>query len=136
MIKKTYKNTKKNTKKQIKRNTHKNNNKNNKTKKNNKIVKYKSRKIGYKPKKNEVIKVTSNEINNNDKLIWGNYGRVWSPKKQKFIYLGSKESIKVIVDDLKHTKEWKKRVNYLMNKYKKGFGDKLKKYIEEKNIKI
>jgi hypothetical protein len=88
----------------------KNNKENNKTKK----QKYKLLSVG-----------SSNNI-------WDNYGHVLNTKTNKYIRLGSKESMKVI-NELEHNNEWEKRVTYIIENH--GiFGKKLEKYLQKKNI--
>lgn len=83
--------------------------------------------------KTRIIKSKKNrKENNNNKInkiennkIWGNFGRVYSPKKNKYLILGSKASFNVIRDELVRDKEWYNRVKY-MSKRKNEFGEKLK----------
>jgi len=60
--------------------------------------------------------------------IWGIYGKVLNPNTNKYVRIGSNESIKAI-KDLKHNAEWKKRVKYIITHHK-GFGEKLEKYLQ------
>ena len=83
--------------------------------------------------KTRIIKSKKNrKENNNNKInkiennkIWGNFGRVYSPKKNKYLILGSTASFNVIRDELVRDKEWYNRVKY-MSKRKNEFGEKLK----------
>jgi hypothetical protein len=65
--------------------------------------------------------------------IWDNYGHVLNTKTNKYIRLGSNESMRVI-NELEHNNEWKKRVKYIIENHG-VFGKKLEKYLEKK-IKI
>ena len=83
--------------------------------------------------KTGIIKSKKNRKENNNKKInkiennkiWGNFGRVYSPKKNKYLILGSTASFNVIRDELVRDKEWYNRVKY-MSKRKNEFGEKLK----------
>jgi len=83
--------------------------------------------------KTRIIKSKKNRKENNNKKInkiennkiWGNFGRVYSPKKNKYLILGSTASFNVIRDELVRDKEWYNRVKY-MSKRKNEFGEKLK----------
>jgi hypothetical protein len=83
--------------------------------------------------KTGIIKSKKNRKENNNKKInkiennkiWGNLGRVYSPKKNKYLILGSTASFNVIRDELVRDKEWYNRVKY-MSKRKNEFGEKLK----------
>ena len=83
--------------------------------------------------KTGIIKSKKNRKENNNKKInkiennkiWGNFGRVYSPKKNKYLILGSTASFNVIRDELVRDKEWHNRVKY-MSKRKNEFGEKLK----------
>lgn len=63
--------------------------------------------------------------------IWGNYGHVFNAKTNKYVRLGSSESLRVI-NELEHDKEWEKRVNYIIKNHG-VFGKKLEKYLQKKN---
>jgi len=83
--------------------------------------------------KTRIIKSKKNRKENNNKKfnkiennkIWGNFGRVYSPKKNKYLILGSTASFNVIRDELVRDKEWYNRVKY-MSKRQNKFGEKLK----------
>ena len=83
--------------------------------------------------KTRIIKSKKNrKENNNNKInkiennkIWGNFGRVYSPKKNKYLILGSTASFNVIRDELVRDKEWYNRVKYMAKRQNK-FGEKLK----------
>ena len=83
--------------------------------------------------KTGIIKSKKNRKENNNKKInkiennkiWGNFGRVYSPKKNKYLILGSTASFNVIRDELVRDKEWYNRVKY-MSKRQNKFGEKLK----------
>ena len=83
--------------------------------------------------KTGIIKSKKNrKENNNNKInkiennkIWGNFGRVYSPKKNKYLILGSTASFNVIRDELVRDKEWYNRVKYMAKRQNK-FGEKLK----------
>jgi len=67
------------------------------------------------------------------KDIWGNFGHVLNKKTNKYVRLGSSESMRAI-NELDHNDEWKKRVEYIIKNH--GiFGKKLEKYLEKKNKK-
>jgi len=83
--------------------------------------------------KTGIIKSKKNRKENNNKKInkiennkiWGNFGRVYSPKKNKYLILGSTASFNVIRDELVRDKEWYNRVKYMAKRQNK-FGEKLK----------
>ena len=83
--------------------------------------------------KTRIIKSKKNRKENNNKKfnkiennkIWGNFGRVYSPKKNKYLILGSTASFNVIRDELVRDKEWYNRVKYMAKRQNK-FGEKLK----------
>lgn len=79
----------------------------------------------------KIDKKINNKINNKieNNKIWGNFGRVYSPKKNKYIMLGSSASFNVIRDELVRDKEWYNRVKY-MAKRQNVFGEKLKILLE------
>lgn len=61
--------------------------------------------------------------------IWGVYGKVYNPTTNKYVRLGSSESMRVI-KELEHNYEWQNRVEYIIKNHK-GFGDKLQKYLQK-----
>lgn len=75
-------------------------------------------------KKSKNIKNKTSKLKQNK--IWGNYGKVLNIKTNKYVRIGSYESIKAI-SLLKRDSEWKKRVDYIVKHSK--FGEKLKKYL-------
>ena len=81
-------------------------------------------KIKSKLKQKQQTKRISKQPSN---TIWGIYGKVLNPKTNKYIRIGTNESVKVI-GDLKRDTEWKKRVDYII-KHHKGFGKKLETYL-------
>lgn len=71
------------------------------------------------------VKIKQNISSVDNKMIWGKFGSVYSPKKKNYLRLGTSQSFNVIRDELVHDKEWYKRVEFMA---KRGgvFGDKLK----------
>ena len=81
--------------------------------------------------KNKTIKNKSkinikkiNESNNANK-VWGNYGKVFSPKKKKYVRIGGNESFNIIRNELNRDVEWIKRVQHMAN-MSSPFGNKMK----------
>ena len=85
---------------------------------------YKSRVNKIKNIKNKTSRVRKNKV---DK-IWGNYGMVLNIKTNRYVRIGSYESLKAI-SQLKRDAEWKRRVDYITRHSK--FGEKLQKYLEK-----
>ena len=71
------------------------------------------------------------EPSNGFNKIWGNYGHVFNAKTNKYVRIGSNESLRAI-NELEHDDEWKKRVNYIIKNHG-VFGKKLEKYLQKKN---
>ena len=63
-----------------------------------------------KTKKNKLHQPNHNPDHN---PIWDNYGQVLNSKTNKYVRLGSNDSMKVI-NELEHNVEWKKRVEYII----------------------
>lgn len=74
-------------------------------------------------------KSNSRKVSNKKINPWNKYGSVYSSKHKKYYRLGSPQSIKVIVNELYRDKEWKKRVNYMMNN-NGSFAMQLKKHLK------
>ena len=62
--------------------------------------------------------------------IWNNYGHVLNPKTNKYVRLGSSESMRVI-NELEHNEEWRQRVDYIIQNHS-TFGKKLENYLRKK----
>ncbi len=75
--------------------------------------------------RNKTLKVS--KTGPSDK-IWGIYGKVLNPNTNKYVRIGSNESMKVIYD-LERNREWEKRVHYIIEHHK-GFGKKLENYLK------
>jgi hypothetical protein len=65
----------------------------------------------------------------NSKREWEEPGKVYSKRLQRYVRLGSPESLRAI-KDLDKNKEWFKRVSYLASK-KSVFGQKVAKLIKD-----
>ena len=85
----------------------------------------KSRKMSRKVRKTSRKPRQSAKIKQDNKMIWGRMGSVYSPKTKHYLRLGTTASFNVIRDELVRDKEWYKRVKFMA---KRGgvFGDKLK----------
>lgn len=81
-----------------------------------------------KTKKNK-LEYTSNYNKNG---IWDNYGYVLNIKTNKYVRIGSNESMKAI-NQLEHNSEWKKRVEYIITNHN-IFGKKLEQYLQKKGL--
>lgn len=68
------------------------------------------------------------------KDIWNNYGHVLNPRTNKYVRLGSSESMRAIYE-LERNDEWTKRVEYIKNNHGM-FGRKLEKYLQKKTHNI
>ena len=75
-------------------------------------------------------KSRKNKLRSTSFPIWDNYGHVLNTKTNKYVRLGSNESMKVIYE-LEHDAEWKKRVEYIMKNHG-VFGRKLANYLQNK----
>ena len=83
-----------------------------------------------KSKSNNKTKKNNIEYTSNYNKIWDNYGYILNIKTNKYVRIGSNESMKAI-NQLEHNSEWKKRVEYIINNHN-SFGKKLEEYLQKK----